>query len=59
MISTDPLSSLPAGLRVAPGTNASMRTAAVASVARFAEPSVAGQMLEFMAQAKPVERGRR
>ena len=59
MISTDPLSSLSASLRVALGSYASMRTAAVASVARFAAPSVAAQMFEFLEQVRPVERGRR
>ena len=59
MISTDLPSSLPTGLRGALGTYASMRIAAVASVAGFAAPSVAAQILEFLEQARPVERGRR
>ena len=59
MISTDPLSSFPTGLRGPPGTYAAMRFAAVASVARLAAPSVAAQILEFLEQARPVERGRR
>ena len=50
MISTDPLSSFPTGLRGPPGTYAAMR---------FAAPSVAAQILEFLEQARPVERGRR